>query len=128
MPVNSDRKQIVNMYTNRSCSGWAEVKEYVESLEGKLKSYSDAFQVQKRSIAQMQKEKRELELKILEMPKKQERFSVEEKEEIIKKRINGATCSDLAESYRCSSATIHRIVKPLKIDLRKKVKTDVLSI
>lgn len=127
MPVNADRKQIIDMYTNKRCSTWTEVKRYIETLEHNIKNYSDAFQVQKNYIEQIKEEKQELELKLLVTPKKQERFSTQEKETIIKKRINGATCSEIAEEYKCSSATIHRIVKPLKIDLRKKTKNNKLG-
>lgn len=122
MPVDIDKKQVIDMYTHKICSGWLDVKKYIESLEHNLKNYSDAFQVKKNYIAKLEKEKQDLELRMLTIPKAKERFSQHEKEEILRKRLNGATCNEIAEEYNCSSATIHRIVKPLKIDLRKKIK------
>ena len=96
MPLSNGK--FIDRNTGKEYVSYEEIQDYIERLEDAL-----AF----------------LEEKCAPIFAR-ERFSDDEAQTIRQKRVEGSTCQELAQEYKCSTATIHRIVADLRIDLRKK--------
>ena len=127
-------------YWNGIKSVWVEVLD-VEDVE--LSTYLD--QVNKYAIrkrhevnglnAEIKKlsveiEKLNAEIDVLKVKlntRSREKVSASDKQLIIRLREKGVTIKDLAEHFECSTATIHKIVKDVDIDLRRQKRGQKIS-